>query len=280
MRIDGSTKILGLLGHGIGHTLSPKIHNFSAQQLGINCVYLPFSVAPEHLETTLKGLWHAGALGFNITMPHKLAVGKIATGRDVSVNTLYRSASSEMAATSTDGEGFCSGLLHLGRGVESFSRLVLIGTGGANRALVSHFAAVGITFERVTVLRRSDHGDAAFKSLGLSAQKGRNEIHFAPLTADALAAEAEGEDTLVVQGTSAPLKGEDLSFLTPGLAGFKGTLVDLVYGTPSALFHHHQAAGGPCQDGLPMLIEQARVAQHLWWGQSLPYEEIMGHLAG
>lgn len=293
MKIDGSTQVLGLLGHHISHTLSPDIHNFSAQQLGINTVYLPLSVAPEHLETTLKGLWHAGAQGFNITMPHKLAVGKLVTGSDVSVNTLYRKDhgsdaatsggfSADVAATSTDGEGFCRALAHLGRGIETFSRLVLIGSGGANRALVSHCVAVGLAFDRVTVLRRSPRHDQAFKELG-AVQQGKKPlaIHFAPLTVEALTAELAGSDadTLLVQGTSAPLQGEDLAYLTPGIAGFNGTFIDLVYGTPSALFHERKAAGAPCQDGLPMLVEQARIAQGLWWGQSLGYDQIMAHLS-
>ena len=80
--------------------------------------------------------------------------------------------------------------------------------------------------------------------------------------------------TLVVQGTSAPLKGDLLEDFSQVLGPLKGSMVDLVYGKPSALHGFAVSHQIPTQDGLPMLIEQARAAQNLWWGRAAPYAEI------
>lgn len=277
--IDGQTKMLGLIGHGIGHSLSPKIHNYTASALGLNCVYVPIDVAPEGLEQVLGALDSIGAVGFNVTVPHKVAVGQLVTGAPVSVNTLYRGSESAAGwqAASTDGEGFCAGLAHLGREVASFRKLVLLGSGGAVQALVGHFSASGVTFEEVTVLRRSERHDAAIEAVA-----GTWPVAFRPLVADELAAVVAGsdEDTLMVQGTSAPLRGDDLSHLLVGFDRFRGTFVDLVYGTPSALLAQARGMGLPCQDGVPMLVEQARASQMLWWGKAAGYEELVALLQG
>ena len=59
---------------------------------------------------------------------------------------------------------------------------------------------------------------------------------------------------------------------------FDGIFMDLVYGKPSAIFQSLKQKGKICQDGLPMLIEQARKSQELWWGEAAPFKEIFDHL--
>src|SRR5690606_33898183 len=81
-------------------------------------------------------------------------------------------------------------------------------------------------------------------------------------------------DTLLIQATSAPLHGEDLRSLCPALDKFHGVVVDLVYGTPSRLLTMAKERGLLAQDGIPMLIEQARLSQQFWWQKSAPYEVI------
>lgn len=274
--IDGQTKMLGLIGHGISHSLSPKIHNYTASALGLNCIYVPIDVAPEGLEQVLGALDSIGAVGFNVTVPHKVAVGRLVTGAPVSVNTLYRApgGTTGWQAASTDGEGFCTGLSHLGRDVTSFRKLVLLGSGGAVQALVQHLG--GHSFEEVTVLRRSDRHDAAVEAVASW------PLQFRPLVSDELASVVarSDKDTLMVQGTSAPLRGDDLSHLLGGFAGYRGTFVDLVYGTPSALLSQAESLGLPCQDGLPMLIEQARCSQRLWWGKAASYQQLAAVVRG
>ena len=70
-QISGQTRLLGVIGHPIAHTLSPVMHNAAIAQLGVDWVYLPFPVAPENLAAALNGFAAVGLLGFSVTIPHR-----------------------------------------------------------------------------------------------------------------------------------------------------------------------------------------------------------------
>ncbi|MER3589719.1 MAG: shikimate dehydrogenase, partial [Mastigocladus sp. ERB_26_1] len=69
--ITGKTKLLGVIGHPVEHSLSPVMHNAAIAQLGIDYVYLPFPIKPEDLHTAIQGFAAIGVVGFSVTIPHK-----------------------------------------------------------------------------------------------------------------------------------------------------------------------------------------------------------------
>ena len=71
--IDGNTLLIGLIGHPVGHSFSPAMHNAAAAALGLNVAYVPLPVLPEHLPDSLRGLIALGFRGVNVTVPHKEA---------------------------------------------------------------------------------------------------------------------------------------------------------------------------------------------------------------
>ena len=71
---DANTKTCGLIGHPLSHTLSPQIHNMLAEMTGINMVYVPFDVQPQHLGNVLPGALALGLLGMNVTIPYKNSI--------------------------------------------------------------------------------------------------------------------------------------------------------------------------------------------------------------
>jgi 3-dehydroquinate dehydratase/shikimate dehydrogenase len=73
-RIGGSTGLYGILGHPLGHTLSPLVHNTAFRELGMDAAYLPFDTEPRALAPTLRALRAAGVRGANVTIPHKTAI--------------------------------------------------------------------------------------------------------------------------------------------------------------------------------------------------------------
>jgi shikimate 5-dehydrogenase len=87
-----------------------------------------------------------------------------------------------------------------------------------------------------------------------------------------------GRHSLLIQATSAPHFGDDLSRFVVSMQRFSGGFVDLVYGADSALYRAAKNLGIRCQNGLPMLIEQARLSQECWWGRSVEYQAIEDHL--
>jgi len=266
-RIDGETKLMGILGHGIRHTLSPLIHNFAANQLGKNVVYVPFDVAPGRLKDTLSLLWDMGCEGLNVTTPHKSAVAELYPESGLtSVNTLKRGPDS-FVATSTDGAGFALGLKRLGRTLDSFERLVILGSGGASLAICNYLRSQALTPE-VLIRRRDPKHDGSFGALG--------QISFGSCDIETLTNDLDGRgsETLLIQATSAPLRGDDLSWAKPALANFKGVVSDLIYGQPSRMYFDALSLDLTAQDGEAMLIEQARLAQKFWWESAVSYDQI------
>ena len=119
--IKGTTKLLGVIGHPIAHSLSPAMHNAAISHLGVDFVYLAFPVKPEDLEVALAGFGAIGLQGFSITIPHKQAILPLLS--EVSpiaqaigaVNTVYLTDKG-WCGTNTDVEGFLAPLRRAGTG--------------------------------------------------------------------------------------------------------------------------------------------------------------------
>lgn len=224
-------------------------------------MYAPLAVSDVRIIPALVKALEAvnNCAGFNVTQPFKQAVA--AHFSLTSVNTVYRQGNT-FAAASTDGEGFWQGLSQLK--FDAISKLVILGNGGAAVALFEFWQAK-FPHCPVWVLRRDGRRDQLFKGAKL--------LDLTPTTlATALA--GDGKQALLVQATSAVRKGDKLERFIPALAGFAGIYVELDYDKHSLLYDHVKAKGLRCQDGLPMLIEQARLAQKLWWGEAAPSEYL------
>lgn len=266
--LQASSRCLGILGSGISHSLSPLIHNYSAAQLGVDAVYLRFDSQSRQFPGPdfFKAMWDVEALGFNVTVPFKEEAARMFPGSGLaSVNTIYR-GKDYWEATSTDAEGFLLGLAQLNRGLDDHDAVIFLGNGGAALALYEHFLKV--SQRPLIVLRRTAERDASW-------QKPAGRVEFHDLNASTLDAVCQRyPNNLLLQTTSAPLHGDRLDHLLPGLHSFQGTFVDLVYGKTSSLLDELKAKGLPVQDGLPMLIGQALLGQKLWWGKSAEFSDV------
>jgi shikimate dehydrogenase len=254
-----------VIGYPLTHTLSPPIHNAAFRRLGIDCVYLAAPVAPEHLGEAIAGLRALGALGANVTMPHKEAV--IAHLDDVSgdaravgaVNTIQ--ALDKLIGHNTDVDGFrellVSDIGYDARG----ARAVVLGAGGAARAVVCALDQMGAA--RIAIVAR--RAEAAGQ-LSLLAGASAAEAH--PWEeAAALCSAAD----VVVNATPLGTGGGDP---VPGATFRRGqVVVDLVYDPPATeLVRRARAAGADAWGGLGMLIHQAAASFKIWTGQEPPIE--------
>ncbi len=113
--IKGTTKLLGVIGDPIAHSLSPAMHNAAISHLGLDFVYLAFPVKPEDLKAALLGFRAIGLRGFSITIPHKQAILPLLSevspiARAIgAVNTVYLTDKG-WCGTNTDVEGFLAPL--------------------------------------------------------------------------------------------------------------------------------------------------------------------------
>lgn len=254
---------LGLLGENTTKSLSPFIHNSSAEWLGRSSYYEAYSLTSSQIKDFLEIFHKKGGLGLNITNPHKHLVGKLVGEKKLfSVNTLKRTDTG-WEAYSTDGEGFWNALTRYEKKIESYEAFCFLGSGDVFLSILD-FLKGKISQKPLYIIRRGEKNDENLKTL-------YKNIHFLPFESTSLEKVIEhmrGHPLYLVQGTSAPLNGDDLSFFLGALKNFKGGFCDLVYGKPSALYSHLKERGFISLDGLPMLIEQAILAQKIWWGES------------
>lgn len=261
-----STTFLGVLGWPLDHTLSPVIHNAAFRRLGLDWVYLAFTVTPERLGAAVEGLRALGAIGANVTMPHKETVIEhldelSGDARSIgAVNTIQR-IGDKLIGHNTDVDGFSAFLSDdAGLDVSGWTCTVL-GAGGAARAVVKSLQDLGAG--EITLVGRRPEQVAAFGGIAVDLRT--------PSWEEAGAA-AQAAD-LVVNATPLGMHGEDP---LPGATLREGqVVVDLVYDPPqTVLVEKARAAGAAGWGGLGMLVHQAAASLRLWSGQEAPVEAM------
>jgi shikimate dehydrogenase len=148
MEVGPETKVYGLLGHPLGHTASPAMHNAAFRALGLNAIYLAFDVEPASLEDAVRGLRALKVGGFNVTIPYKERIMPLLTQLDPSarrvgaVNTVKVDGGA-LIGYNTDLAGFLAPLMELKLELQGLSALIL-GAGGAARACVRALLDAGV----------------------------------------------------------------------------------------------------------------------------------------
>ena len=265
MTPSASTRLAVLLGDPVSQSVSPAIHNDAFDALGIDVVYTAARVPADRFGDALAGLHALGAVGANVTVPHKKAayaraetLGPMARASGA-VNTLVRTPTG-WSGHNTDVDGFAEPLRALGADL-SGARAVVIGAGGAARATVLALRE-GFGLDRVDVAaRRIAQAERLVDELGI----GDAELRAVGLDAADLVTPA-----LVVNATSVGMHGAEAT-PCPGARFREGQIVyDLVYGpAPTRLVRDARAAGAQAIDGLAMLVGQAAGAFRLWTGEAM-----------
>ena len=150
MTLTGNAKIAGVMGWPIAHSRSPRLHGFWLDSLDIDGAYLPLAVRPEDLPTALAALGPLGFQGVNLTLPHKEAALDICDRVDEiarrigAVNTIIRDPGGGLRGTNTDAFGFIENI-HAGAAwTPSDGPAMVIGAGGAARAVVAALIDAGV----------------------------------------------------------------------------------------------------------------------------------------
>jgi shikimate dehydrogenase len=144
--VTGRTKVVGVIGWPVDHSLSPPMHNGEFERLGLDFVYVPYAVDPANLEQAVRGLATLGVTGFNITIPHKQKIlpllDEVAPEAVVvgAVNTV-RIENGRTFGTNTDVQGWTNDIQQdiLLQG----SHVCVLGAGGASRAICVASALAG-----------------------------------------------------------------------------------------------------------------------------------------
>ena len=273
MIIDGHTRLCGLIGNPVEHTLSPVIHNTLAQKLSHNLVYVPFLVEKDNLRDAIKGAYGLHVLGMNVTVPYKSDVIPCLKEIDElaekigAVNTLV-SVENGYKGYNTDILGLYRAMQREGISLEGES-VVLLGAGGAARAAAFLCAEKGA--KQVFVLNRSiDRAEA----LADEVNRAFDRKCICPMAMADYGKLPEGK-MLAIQGTSVGLHPnvddvvvEDKEFYKRIHTGF-----DLIYKPEETKFMKLvKEAGGQAYNGLKMLLYQGIIAYELWNQVEVPEE--------
>ncbi len=278
--ISGSTRLAGVIGDPVRHSLSPAIHNAGFAALGLDWVYVALPVPAGGGAAAVDAMRTLGIDGLSVTMPHKTDVATVvdeltpvAAALGV-CNCLYRvDGTDRIAGHSTDGDGFVAAFRsRFGRDLAGLSFLI-VGAGGAARSIIEAVGRAGA--DRIVVANRTierAEQAACLASVATAAALGD------------LGPSDVGSVDVVVNTTAVGMAGgpapDDIPVPVDGLrAGH--LVVDIVYQpriTP--LLAAAIAAGAETDGGVPMLIGQAALAFELWTGASAPIEAMTAAVDG
>lgn len=274
--ITGGTRLVGVMGWPIAHSMSPPMHNAAFCQLGMDCCYVPLPVHPDDLPQAVAGLRALGFVGCNVTIPHKQGVwgcvDQVSEDAQAvgAVNTLIPTENGWYGGNS-DIPGFLWSLKEAGYDPMGKGALVL-GAGGAARGIVYALAKSGAQVHIANrTVARAETLAAEITGLLPTAQ-----IESLPLVPRALRAAGDGA-SLVVNTTSLGMwPHADRSPWPDGLPFPRHAIAfDSVYNPLRTRFLHQAAqAGAATITGLKMLVYQGAVSFE-WWFDVAPPTDLM-----
>ena len=271
MNVLGSTKVLGVFGHPISHSLSPVMHNAAIKALNIDYIYVPFHVMPNDLEKAVDGIRSLDISGVNVTIPHKEQVIKYLDEVSEyalqigSVNTIINE-NGRLKGDTTDGPGFLKSVEAVWGKIDG-SKVMILGAGGSAKAISYALARINCkvvianrTEERAKELSESLNaacGNDLSKAIGLHREELAEELH---------------ETNLLVNTTSVGMHPDvDGIPLPPDLLHPGLKVYDLVYNPLKTRFvSEARSRKIEAVTGLGMLIYQGALSFEMWTGKKAP----------
>lgn len=255
-------KKAAVLGYPVHHSRSPRLHGYWLKYYNIAGSYEAIEVAPENLATTLKSLPEKGFTGCNLTLPHKEAALAImdeidATARMIgAVNTVVVRGG-KLCGSNSDVYGFIQNLKQHARLSDYAHKAVILGAGGAARAVL--YALLQEGFGDITITNRTQA-----RAQDLAAHFADNRIRVVGWERRDASLEVAG---LLVNTTSLGLSGQPPLELSLAALPTKALVTDIIYSpliTP--LLQRASERGNKVVDGLGMLLHQAVPGFEAWFG--------------
>lgn len=280
--IDYNTKIVGIIGHPIRHSLSPMMHNLSFETQKLNYVYLPFDVPTSNLKGALKSLSLLGIRGLNVTLPHKEKILQYMdhVSEEASmvgaVNTVVNEGN-QLFGYNTDINGIVETLMPFKDNLNK-STATVIGAGGAARgvifSLIRHFKV-----DKINIINRTEEKSEAIKDYF------KDKMHFTAIYSHELMAKENVEiyqaSNLIINTTSLGLFPNIEDSPTDIAESFNSNQIvfDLIYNPIKTKFlQFAESQNATILDGLQMFVVQGAKSYELWTGNEMQYDFIYNEL--
>jgi shikimate dehydrogenase len=270
--ISGKTKICGLIGDPVEHTMSPAMHNAAFKELGLDYRYVAFRVKQEDLGKAIAGMRALNISGLNVTIPHKVAVLPFLDELDDlaekigAVNTIVND-DGLLLGYNTDAAGFLQALLD--KGIEPRGQnIVVLGAGGASRAVSFILADHGAN---LVILNRRLELDWAKELAGRISQTFHREVQALELHRENLKRELDKADILVNTTSVGMDPNTEVTPVDADLLGANLMVYDIIYNPiKTRLIKEAEAAGARIVSGIDMLVWQGAIAFEKWTGMKAP----------
>jgi shikimate dehydrogenase len=268
MNISGTTKVVGLFGYPVEHSLSPAMHNAAFGQMNLDYCYVTFPVHPDSLGKAVEGIRALSLGGVNVTVPHKEKVMAFLDEINEeaqfigAVNTIKNDAGM-LTGFNTDGRGFMQSLSEAGIDLKD-RKVLIIGTGGAARAIGYYLC------QEASIVQLFDV--EALKAEALA--KHLNGVRQNAGTIDAASMKSKefmaGID-IIINATPLGLKHGDPSPVDMSLIKREHVVCDLIY-KETPILRAAAEKGCKTMNGLGMLLWQGVIAFEIWTGVRPPVE--------
>jgi shikimate dehydrogenase len=270
------TKTFAVIGDPIDHSMSPNIHNSAFKALGLDCTYIAYKIPKDELAEGLEALKTIKINGFNVTTPHKVEMMKFLEKLDedcslIGATNTVTNDNGKFIGYNTDMEGFLDPIRERKIPIKD-SKVLLIGAGGAARAITVGFAkekAKNITIANRTKQNANTLVQFANK-IGLNA----NSVSLDEID------ESVSDYNFIVNSTSVGLKNEPSPIPTKNIKQ-NSVVYDIVYRPMNTdLIVQSKKNGAQVIYGYEMLLGQAARSFKIWHGVDAPFDSMKRALLG
>lgn len=279
-RITGQTRLTGLLGSPVAHSISPLMHNAAFEELGLDYAYLAFDVDTDHLEQAVEGLKILNVRGFNLTMPNKNRMcelcDRLSPAAQIigAVNTVVND-NGVLTGHSTDGCGYMMAVKDAGYDIIG-KKMTILGAGGAGTSIFVQAALDGV--EEISIFnRRSSFFERAKQCIEQLKEYTNCTIRLFDYEDENRLRQEIAESAILTNATSVGMAPKEEECIIQDSTMFHPDLIvsDVIYNPKETkLLKLAKEAGCKTFNGMYMLLYQGAEAFQLWTGQEMPVEII------
>lgn len=272
MEIKGNTKITGVFGYPVSHSLSPVFQNAAFNHLSLNFVYLPFEIKPEFLNKGVEAIKFFNFRGINLTIPHKKQAFFLVDELDEEakilkvVNTIVNE-DGKLKGYITDGKGFVRSIKEDGKINLAGKNVYILGAGGSAWAIsgalvkekIENLIITNRTIEKAKAIEKHLKDNFNFQNIEVVEFEKRNEINFNNID-------------IIINTTSVGMKEGDIILIEENRLKKNIFIYDIIYNRKTELIKTAEKLNLPHLDGISMLVYQGAISFEIWTGEKSPVE--------
>ncbi len=274
MKISGETKILGLIGNPVEHSISPYMQNSAFAESDLDYAYVTFKVEEENIEKALDGIKALEIEGVNVTIPHKSTVIKYLdeiqeTAEKIGAVNTIKLDGKKLKGFNTDGIGVLKAIKKEIDKIKN-KKVLLLGAGGAARAIGFTLAEAGVN---LTISNRT--GSKAKKLASEIEKKTPGEVNQIPQKKKELEKKIKDTEILINSTSVGMYPNEEETLVESDIMHNNLVVMDIVYNPiKTRLLEEAEKAGAKTIPGLGMLVHQGAASFEIWTGQDAPVKAM------